>query len=652
MYKLKKAVAKIFNINEKIKELKTLTKEEVWYIVKQEMEFWKVCYAVKILQEYQTLEQQNENLETYFKRRAEEIANENNLDKFITTHRMLLQGYMLGLMKKVDAQYKNAIITDVFKSIDIKCSGKFEKVELYYDILEMQIEKVFFSSILDEKRNDIRSKYRVYPLFLLYKVLVEIGKITGRYEISRKEFVVFVCTTEKYDNYLDTVFNIIESRRNTGILDEIDKIYSNLRGDVRYHKLLVSLKTIEETDNGFKIKSGYEDYVKEKVYLYETSEIVQDSDYIDKLILPNSLIRNDNIEKNNERDEKVDINNIEKNVISEEISRNLIVYGAPGTGKSNKIEEEYRKKYFKHDYLYSRVTFNPNYSYGDFVGVYKPTPIYIKDNEDTRIFYHSNKVDVLDDKMIPYIDYTFVCGPFIEMLCRALNDKEHNYLLIIEEINRADVATVFGDVFQLLDRDDNNNSKYGIKFNKDIMNYIASRVKENNECFVKGELVKIPANMYIFATMNSADQNVVKMDSAFKRRWDFDYISLDKYKDGANNRYIRLKFLDGKIKWNDFRTELNNYLSEVIEIAEDKLIGPYFIKEVISENDVNYISELAFKNKLLSYLKDDVLRHRETQLFNKNYTFGKLLDAYDSGNSIFIPEFVDIIKKKVIINDQ
>ncbi|WP_432291630.1 AAA family ATPase [Clostridium baratii] len=615
------------------------------------MEFWKVCYAVKIVEEYKALEEQNENLENYFKRRAAEIADQKGFDKFITTHRMLLQGYMLGLMKKVDSKYKNAVISDVFKRIEMRCNGEFENVGLYYDILEMQIEKVFFSSVLDEKRNDIRAKYRVYPLFLLYKVLIEIGEITGKYEISRKEFVVFICTTEKYNDYLNTVFNILASRNNTGLTEEVNEIYSNLSGDVRYHKLLSSLNTIEETDNRFKIREGYENYVKEKIYLYETSEIVSDSGYIDILSSPKSLIRNADIENNTERNESVDTNNIEKNEIDNKISRNLIVYGAPGTGKSNKLEKEYREKYFNHEYLYSRVTFNPNYSYGDFIGVYKPTPIYVKDTNDTREFYHANKVDLLEDKMMPYIDYAFVCGPFVEMLCRALNDKEHNYLLLIEEINRADVATVFGDVFQLLDRDENGNSKYGIKFNKDVMNYIAGRVEDNNECFIKDELVKIPANMYILATMNSADQNVVKMDTAFKRRWDFDYISLDKYQDGAEDRYLELNFLEDKIKWNDFREVLNTYLSDILEVTEDKLIGPYFIEEVVEKDGVKYISESAFKNKLLSYLKDDVLRYSTTELFNKNYTFGKLIETYESGSNIFITNFVELVKKKVNTND-
>lgn len=641
----------IFNTEKRLIELSEYNKEEVWYIVKQEMEFWKVCYAVYIVKQYQNLDEQMENLETFFKKKAQEIKEQKGFDNFITTHRMLLLGYMLGLMIKVDSQYKNAKISDVFKVIEKRCNGSFENVELYYDILERQIEKVYFSSILDEKRNTTRSKYRLYPLFLLYKVLVEIGKITGRYYITQKEFVVFVCTTEKYDDYLDTVFNILNCRNNTGLRENLNKLNSNLRSDVRYHKLLVSLKTIEETDDGLAIKPGLENYVKEKLYLYETSNIVSDINYIEILNSTDSLIKKkDNIDENKNEHEMeyiMDIKNIDKNEVDNKISRNLIVYGAPGTGKSNKLEKEYRERFFNNEYLYSRVTFNPNYTYSDFIGVYKPTPIYIKDNNDNKEYYKANKIDLLEKQMLPAIDYGFVCGPFIDMLCRALNDEEHNYLILIEEINRADVSSVFGDVFQLLDRDENNNSKYGIRFNKDIMDYIASSVHRKSECFIKDELVKIPSNLYIWATMNSADQNVIKMDTAFKRRWDFDYVSLDKYKDGANDLYIKLNFMDKYILWNDFREVLNKYLSEVIEIVEDKLIGPYFINDFVEENGVKVLRESAVKYKLFSYLKEDVLRYNSTELFKENYTFSKLIEEYEKNNSIFIDDFARKIAAKV-----
>lgn len=627
----------IFNISEKINELKSYTKEEMWYIVKQEMEFWKVCYAVKILEEYKSIKTSSENLESFFKRRANEIKTKKGFEKFISTHRMLLQGYMLGLIIKKDNQYKNAYVSSVFKLIDSRCNGEFEKIDLYYDILENQVEKVYFSSFLDEECNGKRKRYRLYPLFLLYKVLIEIGKITGKYEISKKEYVVFICSTSSYSEYLSTVFYILDSRTNIQFKKEIDDIYEKLKDDIRYHKLLTCIESIEQTSDGsFKIKDDYIDYVNKKIYLFETSKKIKcNSKQYEKLLSSDeSLLNDDSLKENDmERYDSVDLSSIEENKVNECISRNLIIYGAPGTGKSNKLEKEYREKYFKNDFLYSRVTFNPNYSYTDFVGVYKPTPIYIDKENDSAKYYKSNKVDELDKKMLPVIDYTFVPGEFIEILCRALNDETHNYLLLIEEINRADVTSVFGDVFQLLDRDDEGKSQYGIAFNKDVMDYIASKVTKKTDCFIKDEKVRIPSNMYIWATMNSADQNVIKMDTAFKRRWDFDYIGLDTYENGAENIYIKFNFLDKKIKWNDFRHVLNDYLIEVVEVSEDKLIGPYFItdlrKDIEDGIEIKYITDAALKYKLLLYLKDDVVRLNPTEVFKENYTFGKLIEKYD-----------------------
>ncbi|GAA0097499.1 AAA family ATPase [Clostridium perfringens] len=639
----------MFNLENTILELSRFNKEEVWYIVKQEMEFWKVCYAVKILDEYQNFEEMNENLENYFKKRAKEISEQKNLDNFISTHRMLLQGYMLGLMKKINNQYKDAEITSVFRSIEKACNGQFEKVELYYDIIESQIEKVYFSSFLDEKRDSLRKRYRLFPLFLLYKVLLEIGKMTGKYRITRKEFIVFVCTTGRYEDYIKTVFNILQSRSINSLDEEITKIFNNLKGDVRYHKLLTSLKTVKINNDYLELNDNFIDSINAKVCLFEISK--KKYEYYETLLCSNeSVIETDN-KKNLEEfkgENYMDISAIEKNPIEPCIKRNLIVYGAPGTGKSSKLENEYRKKYFNHEYLYSRVTFNPNYTYSDFIGVYKPVSVYIKNNDGNE-YYSSNKVDKLEHQMMPVIDYRFVPGVFIDVLCKALNDKEHNYLLIIEEINRADVSSVFGDVFQLLDRvtngEDEGISEYGISFSQDIMDYIASKVKVESNCFKKNSFVKIPNNMYIFATMNSADQNVNKMDTAFKRRWDFDYISLDDNKNIVDDVEIKFNFNENSIKWNVFRENLNKFLVDTLEITEDKLIGPFFINKFkVNENNIRFISQEDIKYKLLSYLKEDVLRHRVDDLFVKNYTFGELIKDYDDNKDIFVSEFSNKIR--------
>lgn len=179
-------------------------------------------------------------------------------------------------------------------------------------------------------------------------------------------------------------------------------------------------------------------------------------------------------------------------------AHNRIVFGAPGTGKSFKLNDE-QKDLVSEGGEYERVTFHPDYSYANFVGTYKPVPT--KNG----------------------ISYEYVPGPFMRIYVKAIeNGQSVNkedvkpFLLLIEEINRANVAAVFGEVFQLLDRDDRNASQYPVKPSEDIKAYLAKELGGRPEQY---DEIKIPDNMYIWSTMNSADQGVFPMDTAFKRRW-------------------------------------------------------------------------------------------------------------------------------------
>ena len=238
-------------------------------------------------------------------------------------------------------------------------------------------------------------------------------------------------------------------------------------------------------------------------------------------------------------------------------NRNKIYFGAPGTGKSYSLNKQ--KDILLLDYNdknYERVTFHPDYTYANFVGTYKPVPI-----GDT-------------------ISYEYVPGPFMRILVKALKNPSEPFLLIIEEINRANVAGVFGDVFQLLDRDMNSNSsEYPINASEDMRNYLKKELKcinhSQKELLVNDyEKIKIPQNMFIWATMNSADQGVFPMDTAFKRRWDFKYIKIN---DGENKIKNLIFNLNGKkFSWNKLRKCINNELIVSYGVNEDKLIGPFF----------------------------------------------------------------------------
>ena len=348
------------------------------------------------------------------------------------------------------------------------------------------------------------------------------------------------------------------------------------------------------------------------------------------------------IEKHISKEELNDIEESQKDLDNE--IRNKIIYGAPGTGKSHYINNFLHNKssskcMFKNDYLFERVTFHPSYTYGQFVGTYKPSPIYSKDEANkTTSWYGADKVKN-DNLMNPHIDYTLVAGPFLNMLCKALNNPKYKFLLIIEEMNRANAAAVFGDVFQLLDRDDDNNSRYSIKFNSDITNFLINNISYDVDpkLFNKETgFIKIPENLFIWGTMNSADEGVSKMDSAFKRRWSFEYTDISPNSDDTTKLgrlAILMPFLsdsanteDVYINWNKFRTKLNDVIYEISpNLAEDKYIGPFFLK------DKELINSNIIKSKLLLYLKDDVLRHNSKELFTDS-RFSEIFKKFDKEN--------------------
>lgn len=402
--------------------------------------------------------------------------------------------------------------------------------------------------------------------------------------------------------------------------------------------------------------------------------------------------------------------------LESKFSRNRILFGAPGTGKSFSVNRD-RKKLLgeKNETDYERVTLHPDYSYANFVGTYKPVMVFSKKEDLDRDTGHI--ISVLNDKgksaqekydllfeqfkgegltRLPillglYTDesfktrkqdgsdavgdnsvekshgkairkyvnlirgqettgdiaYEYVPGPFMRVYVNALKNartgKPKPHLLIIEENNRANVAAVFGDVFQLLDRGEDEVSEYPIQASEDIKSFLAKELGGEPDDYSK---IRIPDNMFIWATMNSADQGVFPMDTAFKRRWDFTYLGIDDSDKDIRGKFVTIGSKEKqRIEWNELRKAINEFLADE-KINEDKQLGPYFIARNIvipADGGSEINSERfcdVFKNKVLMYLFEDAARQKRGKLFEgsaKGQTrYSKICEAFDEqGIGIF-----------------
>ena len=250
-----------------------------------------------------------------------------------------------------------------------------------------------------------------------------------------------------------------------------------------------------------------------------------------------------------------------------------IYYGCPGTGKSHQVKElteglkgEKTIKFDDGKTNVFRTTFHPDYDYATFVGCYKP----VKENDK--------------------LDYKFVPQVFTNAYVTAKKHPETPIYLIIEEINRGNCAQIFGDLFQLLDRE-NGESKFPIDAEEELMKYLRDEAQLDD--YIK---IKLPANFNIYATMNTSDQSLFPMDSAFKRRWEMKYIKIDYTNKEADYTFN----VGGKdYHWLEYLPCINDKITLATD-SEDKQMGEFFIRSNMSATE--------FKNKVMFYLWNDVCK--------------------------------------------
>ena len=288
---------------------------------------------------------------------------------------------------------------------------------------------------------------------------------------------------------------------------------------------------------------------------------------------------------------------------------NKIYFGAPGTGKSYQVTQELKNV----DLIFQkRVTFHPEYDNATFVGGYKP----ITDNGE--------------------IKYEFVPQIFTNIYVESCNDPSHQYYLIIEEINRGNCAEIFGELFQLLDRDVN----YKITSSNELTNYLNISIPNSN--FYKDGKMLLPDNLSILATMNTSDQSLFPMDSAFKRRWEWEYIPINYTADLKTNPSFayNIKFDDNTTyKWVDFIEKVNLRIQDNQSLGMDKCIGNYFVKP----NEKNEITIENFIYKVIFYLWNDVFKDEpKNSIFKDKITYQDFFPIKDKGEKLLRSIFYDL----------
>ena len=321
-----------------------------------------------------------------------------------------------------------------------------------------------------------------------------------------------------------------------------------------------------------------------------------------------------------------------------------IYYGAPGTGKSKTIKD----LTFGESVI--RTTFHPDSDYASFVGTYKP----ITEEVDLRDCYGKKVIDEETNEVVKEerIAYKFIPQAFLEAYVKAWkklgskksgkSDKSYNRIhpalldtpeiftknkaskkqfLIIEEINRGNCAQIFGDLFQLLDRNEYGFSDYPIVADKDMQKYLEKEFAgweitnkdEINQLYgeanmvnliMKGERLVLPSNLYIWATMNTSDQSLFPIDSAFKRRWDWKYVSISEGRDKATNAPLNwyINTGDKQYDWWSFISKVNELIGSLTN-SEDKKLGYFFCKAKDGEIDAD-----LFVSKVIFYLWNDVFK--------------------------------------------
>ncbi|MEE5988228.1 AlwI family type II restriction endonuclease [Ligilactobacillus equi] len=613
------------SLDEKLEEIKNMSKLDVWYIVKQETDFLKV---MKLVHEWDSWTKSGRTT-TYRKAIS-------NSSIATSDYRATSNAYNYGLLRNdaiIDnplskASYDLAELSPVWNELKDISVTDFPGLQR---IIDRQIEKMYISNPYDiESRKDggIRSQYNLYIVPTIYAILLELRNRWDIHSITFQEFVLFVETTTSFDDYAETAYLINEFRKNS---TSSSFTIENGQSDNRVHLALSNLSTLNIDKKEVSLNVNQITEIESKVENFKNN--------IDNLKSLNQYQRIDLL--CSERDIwSISEQNLQQITSSSfqsklPIGKNIIFYGAPGTGKSHDLVDyinEESKGYITEDYTNEslkdaenvfRVTLHPEYEYSDFLGQLLPT----EDNS-----------------------FKFSDGIFLKSLRYAIKNENTPVFMILEEMSRANVAAVFGDLFQLLDRK-NGVSEYAVD-NPTVVVALNKELPEGK----KVKSLSLPSNLYIIGTVNTSDQNVFVMDTAFKRRFIWKYKSTniaeeDREEFNAKNNAIIALDKKSNISWYDFYTTLNDFITDDLDMSEDKQIGPFFVK-FDDLNNPNKAHKLI-QDKLLQYLWEDINTvaknsyTSEKRIFNPEIkNFSDLYTNFKDNKNIFSNELYAKLKLK------
>lgn len=495
----------------------------------------------------------------------------------------IILGYFAEPIKQIKCVFE---VQEIATTTSIVLNKKLEVsngVELNYS-LENELAEKILMEISDEeyvkifnnlipKSEDIEESLDIFEGFTPWLTSFNNPDYTGK---------------EKYDGYPRALERLVEFMLDKGLISDANLNDKNIEKYLNFKTVYETSEEVREYDKTKLASSAgiaaLKKYIKYVEYL-SSSEIQLQLTYFDY-----STTKGEGINK--------------------------IFYGTPGCGKSYHIEydilgrDKDTKKYNPDNYAEEnviRTTFYQDYSNTDFVGQILPKIVKGKNGEKDTV------------------EYIFNPGPFTLALIQAISNPTKKVALVVEEINRGNAPAIFGDIFQLLDRDDDCISEYGI-VNVGVMDYLNNytfKVDGKDKKYIFKD-IKIPGNMYIYATMNTSDQNVYTLDTAFVRRWGKEKIknSFDK----CNFRTVPVPGMK-QYNWQEFVDGINKCIGthlEDLQVNEDKQIGAYFVKEKFLKES----SAEEFAYKVFDYLWSDVAKLDHGIFFKPFETLDKLIEAY------------------------